>query len=35
MGAHFMDSLVTGHERLIGTVDLADPNDCHVLAERH
>jgi predicted nucleic acid-binding protein len=32
MDAHVMDSLVTGYERLIETLDLPDPDDRHVLA---
>ncbi len=32
MDTHVMDALVTGYEPLIGTLDLPDPNDRHVLA---
>ncbi len=32
MDAHVMDSLVTGYERLIDTIELPDANDRHVLA---
>lgn len=32
MDAHVMDSLVTGYEHLIDTIDLPDLNDRHVLA---
>jgi len=32
MDAHVMDSLVTGYEHLIDTLDLPDPDDHHVLA---
>lgn len=32
MDAHVLDSLVTGYEPLIATLDLPDPNDRHVLA---
>ena len=32
MDAHVMDSLVTGYEQLIDTLDLPDPADRHVLA---
>jgi predicted nucleic acid-binding protein len=32
MDTHVMDSLVTGYERLIDTLDLPDPDDRHVLA---
>ncbi|MEZ5997047.1 MAG: PIN domain-containing protein [Hyphomonadaceae bacterium] len=32
MDEHFPDALVTGHEPLIGSLSLPDPNDRHVLA---
>ena len=32
MNAAVRDCLVTGHERLIGGLDLPDPDDRHVLA---
>ncbi len=32
MAEHFADALVTGHEPLVGTLDLPDPDDRHVLA---
>jgi len=32
MNAHVYDSLVTEYEGLIGSLDLPDPNDRHVLA---
>ena len=32
MDAHVMDALVTGYEPLIGTLQLPDPDDRHVLA---
>ncbi len=32
MDEHFPDALVTGHEALIGSLNLPDPNDRHVLA---
>jgi predicted nucleic acid-binding protein len=32
MNAHVTNSLITGYEHLIGTLDLPDPNDRHVLA---
>jgi len=32
MDKHFADALVTGHEKLVGTLDLPDPDDRHILA---
>ena len=32
MDAHAMDAMVTGHEHLIATLNLPDPDDRHVLA---
>lgn len=32
MNAHVLDALITGHETLIPSLVLPDPDDCHVLA---
>jgi predicted nucleic acid-binding protein len=32
MDEHFPDALITGHEALVASLDLPDPNDRHVLA---